>query len=89
MDEYIAQYPEIFPTAIVQGYKLHGLMPSSKKMPDIYLRRIQLTAQDERGQSQVFTVAPCFVLPYMSGDVAEVEKALFLHFNNVQGTKLR
>lgn len=64
---------------MAQGYKLHGRMPSSKKMPDIYLRRIQLTPKDENGQSQVFTVAPCFVLPYMSGDVTEVEKALFLH----------
>jgi hypothetical protein len=79
LDEHIAQYPEIFPSAIDQGYKLHGLMPASKKMPEICLRRIQLTAKDERGQAQVFMMGPCFVLPYMSGDVDEVEKALFLH----------
>lgn len=79
LDQYIADYPEIFPSAIGQGYKLHGLMPSSKKMPEIYLRRIHLKAKDETGQAQVFTLAPCFVLPYMTGYVDEVEKALFLH----------
>jgi hypothetical protein len=79
LDQYIAQYPEIFPSAIDQGYKLHGLMPTSKKMPDVYLRRIHLKAKDETGQAQVFTLAPCFVLPYMTGYVDEVEKALFLH----------
>jgi hypothetical protein len=79
LNEYLAQYPEIFPAAMGQGYKLHGLMPVSKKMPEIRLRRIQLKAKDEGGQAQVFTIAPCFVLPYMSGYVDEVEKALFLH----------
>ena len=79
IDEAMVQYPEIFPAAIKQGYKLHGLMPTSKKMPEVCLRRIQLKAQDEQGQAQVFTLAPCFVLPYMTGYVDEVEKALFLH----------
>jgi hypothetical protein len=54
-------------------------MPTSKKMPEVYLRRIQLKAKDESGQAQVFTLAPCFVLPYMTGYVDEVEKALFLY----------
>jgi hypothetical protein len=79
LDEYIAQYPEIFPTKIGQGYKLHGKLPQSKKMPEIRLRRIQLKAKDDKGQRQVFTIAPCFVLPYMTGYVDEVEKALFLY----------
>ena len=79
LDQYIADYPEIFPSAISQGYKLHGLMPPSKKMPEICLRRIQLKAKDETGQAQVYTIAPCFVMPYMTGYVDEVEKALFLH----------
>lgn len=79
LEEYLTDYPELFPSAMEQGYKLHGLMPSSKKMPEVYLRRIQLKAKDEGGQAQVFTIAPCFVLPYMTGYVDEVEKALFLH----------
>jgi hypothetical protein len=79
LDEYIDQYPEIFPAAIGEGYKWHGTMPPSKKMPEVRLRRIQLKAKDETGQAQVFTLAPSFVLPYMTGYVDEVEKALFLH----------
>jgi hypothetical protein len=79
LDEFIAQYPEIFPSAISQGYKLHGLMPVSKKMAEICLRRIQLKTKAEKGQAQIFTVAPCFVLPYMTGYSDDVEKALFLH----------
>ena len=78
LDEYIEQYPEIFPAKIGQGYKLHGSLAQSKKMPEVRLRRIQLKAADE-GQGQVFTVAPCFVLPYMTGYSDEVEKALFLY----------
>jgi hypothetical protein len=82
LDGYIEQYPEIFPAAIGQGYKLHGMMPQSKKMPEVRLRRIHLKAKDDNGQAQVFTIAPCFVLPYMTGYVDEVEKALFLHENS-------
>ena len=78
LDEYIEQYPELFPAAIGEGYKWHGMMPASKKMPEVRLRRIQLKAKDETGQAQVFTLAPSFVLPYMTGYVDEVEKALFL-----------
>jgi hypothetical protein len=42
----IQNYPELFPTDINQGYKLHGMMPASQKMPDVQLRRIQLTARN-------------------------------------------
>ena len=52
LDEYIEQYPEIFPAKIGQGYKLHGSLAQSKKMPQVRLRRIQLKAADE-GQGQV------------------------------------
>ena len=79
LDEYIEQYPEIFPSKIGQGYKLHGTLPQSKKMPEVRLRRIQLKAKDDEGQRQVFTIAPCFVLPYMTGYADQVEKALFLY----------
>lgn len=78
LDGMIETYPELFPEDIDQGYKLHGLMPASQKMPQVQLRRIQLTARDTAGQRQVYTIAPCDILPYMVGDVSEVEKALFL-----------
>lgn len=78
LDEMLKEYPELFPTTISQGYKLHGMMPTSIKMPDVRLRRIQLKALDEQERLQVFTIAPCDILPYMAGDVTEIEKALFL-----------
>lgn len=79
LDEQIRDYPELFPTQISGGYHLHGLHPTSKKMPELTLRRIKLKEQDEQGKAQVFTIAPSFVLPYMTGYTDEVEKALFLH----------
>ena len=78
IDKMSEAYPELFPDDIGQGYKLHGMMPPSKKMPHVQLRRIQLKALDEQKRLQVFTIAPCDILPYMAGDVTEVEKVLFL-----------
>lgn len=78
LDEMIQTYPELFPDEIGQGYKLHGQMPASQKMPQVQLRRIQLRSRDTAGQRQVYTIAPCDILPYMVGNVSEVEKALFL-----------
>lgn len=79
LDRYIEQYPELFPSEIREGYKLHGMLPPSKKMPGVKLRRVQLKAKDDQNQAQVFTIAPSYVLPYMTGYSDEVEKALFLH----------
>lgn len=77
LDPLLAQYPELFPQTISQGYTLHDILPVSKKMPDIRLRRIKLSSPDNP-QGSVFTIAPSFVLPYMTGYTDEVEKALFL-----------
>jgi len=40
LDPLIAQYPELFPVAMAQGYQLHDILPRSKKLPDVRLRRI-------------------------------------------------
>ena len=77
LDVQIAQYPELFPQAIAQGYRLHDILPLSKKMPDIRLRRIQV-ADAKEPNGNVFTIAPSFVMPYMVGYTDDVEKALFL-----------
>lgn len=37
LDGMIAQYPELFPAAMTHGYTLDGLLPASRKMPDIRL----------------------------------------------------
>jgi hypothetical protein len=76
LDMQIVQHPELFPSTIQQGYKLHDILPSSKKMPDIRLRRIKVKAT--AGEKEVFAIAPSFVMPYMTGYTDDVEKALFL-----------
>jgi hypothetical protein len=45
LDMEIARHPELFPSTISQGYKLHDILPPSKKMPDMRLRRIKVKAK--------------------------------------------
>ncbi len=77
LDPLIGQYPELFPAAIAQGYQLHDILPVSKKLPGLRLRRVCVAEPDKPGGA-VFTIVPAFVLPYMVGYTDEVEKALFL-----------
>jgi hypothetical protein len=77
LDRMIEGYPELFPAAIEDGYTLHDRR-SSRKMPDVCLRRIKLKGCDVRGNASVFTIAPSAVMPYMTGYTDEVEKPLFL-----------
>jgi hypothetical protein len=72
VDQAAAICPELFPAAFAAGYWCHDVQ-QSKKMPDVPLRRIKLTATGE-----VYTIVPSFVLPYRMGYVDDVEKALFL-----------
>jgi len=78
LDVQIARYPELFPSTIQQGYRLHDILPASKKMPDIRLRRIKVQAAVGSKKEEVFAIAPSFVMPYMVGYADDVEKALFL-----------
>ena len=73
IDELMTEFPELFPQNIVSGYTLHDILPPSKKMPEIRLRRIKLGHDQE-----VFSIRPSFVMPYMTGYTDDVEKALFL-----------
>lgn len=77
INEFMTKNPELFPEAMKRGYKLHG-WTTSKKMPDVRLRRIRLQTADEMGRKLAYTIAPCDLLPYLTGTVSEVEKALFL-----------
>jgi len=72
VDELHAAHPELFPAALAEGYWSHGLTPPSAKL-GLQLRRIKLKTTGE-----VYSVCPSFVMPYMTGYVAEVEHALFL-----------
>jgi len=78
LDELMVEFPELFPAAIERGYKLHDILPASKKMPDIRLRRVKVTASDTPFKEEVFTIRPSFVMPYMTGYTNDVEQALFL-----------
>jgi hypothetical protein len=77
LDGLIGQYPELFPETIAEGYMFHDILPLSKKMSDIRLRRIWVADANEPN-GNVFSVAPSFVMPYMVGYTDDVEKALFL-----------
>lgn len=67
-----AQHPELFPAEFERGDALDGFTEPSCKQP-LRCRRLRLNADET-----VWTVAPGLVMPYRSGCVAEVEKALFL-----------
>ena len=67
-----AQYPELFPQAMGEGYQCHDIRAPSVKL-GIRLRRIKLVATDD-----VFSICPSFVMPYMTGMTRDVADALFL-----------
>ena len=52
IDKMSEEYPELFPDDLGQGYKLHGVMPPSKKMPHVQLPRIQPAPFRQRIQHQ-------------------------------------
>ncbi len=79
VDECRQKYPELFPPTFEQGYKCVGFCEPSKKMPEVKVRRVRTRAVN--GKAETYQIVPCFVMPYMTGYTAEVEKALFLHFN--------
>ncbi len=64
VDEMIVEHPELFPKTIGAGYSLHDER-TSRKLEDVRLRRICLTARDREGKKQVFTIAPSGVMPYL------------------------
>ena len=72
--QQFADHPELFPQEMAAGYKLHGWTAPSKKMNGKQFRRIRLKA----GKRLAYTLMPCDILPYLTGMVSEVEKALFL-----------
>ena len=73
LDEMCQSYPELFPESMSEGYTLHDILPPSRKLPEVRLRRVKIKADQE-----AYTMRPSFVLPYMTGYTDDVEKALFL-----------
>ncbi|KAF5416974.1 MAG: hypothetical protein C5S48_01405 [Candidatus Methanogaster sp.] len=58
LDGVIEQHPKLFPVMIRQGYTFHDILPESKKMPEIRLRRIKVRMKDGNG-NDVFTIRFC------------------------------
>jgi len=78
LDQEIAAHPQLFPATIAQGYTLHDILPESKKMPGVRLRRIKLNVPVDETTSPVYTVRPSFVFPYMTGLTTVIARALLL-----------
>lgn len=76
LDKIREKYPEIFPEAMEEGYKLQGLVKSKRQQ--LITRRIRLKANQE-----AYQIRPDFVLPYMSERVELAEKALYLRSKGV------
>lgn len=68
IDDSFKRYPELFPLDIVDGYELKESRISKKT--SVLVRRILINGV-------AYTIRPSFVMPYMTGLVEDVEKALF------------
>ncbi len=51
-------------------------------MPEVRIRRISSRGVNAQGKKECYQIVPSFVMPYMTGYTAEVEKVLFLHFKH-------
>jgi hypothetical protein len=61
VDQLYGQYPKLFPESFDRSYALYGFTAWSRKL-DMRCRRLRLVATET-----VYTVAPGFVRPYMTG----------------------
>ena len=74
IDKQIELFPELFPAQINRGYLMKDIYYSQKQ--SIPIRRIEVAGISYR-------IRPSFLMPYMTGFVDEIEKALFLRKFNV------
>lgn len=77
IDRLYKEHPELFPDDFSSGYVLNGFTDRSVKQGYRH-RRIRLNV----GKA-TFTIAPAFLMPYMTALTKDVEKALFLRRFNV------
>lgn len=74
IDERIKLFPELFPYEITNGYLMKDIYYCKKQ--SIPIRRIEI-------EDTPYTIRPSFLMPYMTGVVDEIEKALFMRKFNV------
>ena len=79
--EQFQQTPELFPAGIPAGFRLTGRLPESAKLPGIRLRQLRVKNGD--GSEAVYTLRPCFVMPYMAGFAHELQYPLELMAHGV------
>src|SRR6266480_2304402 len=72
LEALYGEFAELFPEAFPWGYSFFGFTEPSIKQ-QLLCRRIRL----DQGRT-VFTIAPAFVMPYMTGRTQDVDHALFL-----------
>jgi hypothetical protein len=72
LEALYGEFAELFPEAFPWGYSFFGFTEPSIKQ-QLLCRRIRL----DQGRT-VFTIAPAFVMPYMTGRTQDVDQALFL-----------
>jgi hypothetical protein len=63
LDEWLAEFPELFAANMSAGYALHGLGRESRKLPGVRLRKVKLA------DGAVYWLRPSFILGYMTGTV--------------------
>lgn len=73
LEALMGQHPEVFPEPMLRHYVFYGFTAASRKL-GLRCRRVRLG----RRSGPVFTLAPSFVLPYMSARTEEVEAGLLL-----------
>lgn len=71
LDQKIQTHPELFPTEIERGYRLHGFVESKRQ--HLRTRRILVLQTHE-----AYQIRPDFVMPYLSESVEVAEKGLYL-----------
>jgi hypothetical protein len=74
IDERIEFFPELFPPEITKGYRMKDIYYSKKQ--SVAIRRIEIAGI-------AYTIRPSFLMPYMTGFVDEIEKAIFMRKFNV------
>ena len=74
IDDRIKLFPELFPPEITNGYQMKDIYISKKQ--SIMIRRIQI-------DDTAYTIRPSYLMPYLTGIVDEIEKALFMRKFNV------
>ncbi len=77
IDDLISCFPELFPTAIQQGYRFYGWSKTSQKQA-LPRRRIQLLSNQAE-----YLLHPCFMFPYLRASTSFVAEGLFLRRYNV------